>query len=138
MRTGMHKSQRERGAAALEFALVLPVFLILIFGLVDFGRMLNDQIQVTNAAREAVRMEALALPGSAQARVNASTPLGAAATIASSTPCSSSSQPTDSASATVTYNFSFITPVGSIMGLVLPASHGVVQLSSTASMRCGG
>jgi len=35
---------RDRGAAAVEFALLLPVLLLLVFGIIDFGRALNAQI----------------------------------------------------------------------------------------------
>src|SRR6185312_11491700 len=47
--------ERERGAAAVEFALVLPVLLMLIFGIIDFGRMLAAKIVITEAAREGAR-----------------------------------------------------------------------------------
>ncbi len=52
-------ARRDRGAAAVEFVLVLPVLLLLVFGIVDFGRMLNAQIVVTEAAREGARAAAL-------------------------------------------------------------------------------
>jgi Flp pilus assembly protein TadG len=45
----------ERGAAAVEMALVLPVLLLLIGGIVDFGRAYFTQIMLTNAAREGAR-----------------------------------------------------------------------------------
>ena len=40
-----------RGAAAVEFALVLPVLFTILLGCVDFGRMGHGYIAVTNAAR---------------------------------------------------------------------------------------
>lgn len=49
----------DRGAAAVEFALVLPVLIILILGLIEFGRVFNVQISITNAAREAARSMAI-------------------------------------------------------------------------------
>jgi Flp pilus assembly protein TadG len=52
-----HKSQR--GAAALEFALVFPVLLLLLIGIVDFGMLMGAQTQVANAAREGGRAGAL-------------------------------------------------------------------------------
>ncbi len=45
----------EGGAAAVEFALVVPLLLTLLFGIIEFGAAYNAQILVTNAAREAVR-----------------------------------------------------------------------------------
>ena len=53
---------RERGATAVEFALLLPVLLLLLFGIVDFGRALNAQITLTQAAREGARLAALNQP----------------------------------------------------------------------------
>src|SRR5438477_589960 len=41
----------DRGAAAVEMALVLPLLLFVIFGLIEFGRMLNTQLTLTEAAR---------------------------------------------------------------------------------------
>ena len=49
----------ERGAAAVEMALVLPVLLFLLMGMIDFGRAYNAQIQLSAAAREGVRLASL-------------------------------------------------------------------------------
>jgi Flp pilus assembly protein TadG len=43
------------GAAAVEFALVLPVLLLMVMGILDFGRALNIHHVVTDASREAAR-----------------------------------------------------------------------------------
>jgi Flp pilus assembly protein TadG len=42
---------RRRGAAALEFAIVAPVLVLLVFGCVDLGRSIATYIIVSNAAR---------------------------------------------------------------------------------------
>ena len=52
-------ARTERGAAAVELAIILPVLLLVIGGIIDFGRFFYTQIQVTNAAREGARMAAL-------------------------------------------------------------------------------
>lgn len=46
---------RERGAAAVEMAIVLPLLLLILGGLVDFGRLYYTQLVLTNAAREGAR-----------------------------------------------------------------------------------
>ncbi len=46
-----HVPPRRRGLAAAEFALVLPVFVVLVLGCVDFGRAVHAQVALTNAAR---------------------------------------------------------------------------------------
>jgi Flp pilus assembly protein TadG len=63
----------ERGAELIEFAMVLPLLLMLIFGIVDFGFMFQRYLVVTNAAREGARMASLPnyQPAQVQARVNA-------------------------------------------------------------------
>ncbi|WP_338145193.1 TadE family protein [Cryobacterium mannosilyticum] len=49
----------ERGAAAIEFALILPILVILVFGVIEFGLVFNAQISITNAAREGARYMAI-------------------------------------------------------------------------------
>ncbi len=43
------------GAAMMEMAIVLPVLLLLVFGIIEYGRLYNNQVTLTHAAREAVR-----------------------------------------------------------------------------------
>lgn len=45
----------ERGASAVEFALILPVLLVLIFGIIDYGFFFFDAIGLRQGAREAAR-----------------------------------------------------------------------------------
>ncbi len=52
-------SLRRRGAAAVEMALITPVFLMLVFGIIEFGRGMMVSNMVTNAAREGARMAVL-------------------------------------------------------------------------------
>ncbi|MHC4876134.1 MAG: TadE/TadG family type IV pilus assembly protein [Planctomycetota bacterium] len=47
---------RRRGAAVLEMALVLPIFFMVVLGIVEFGRAMMVGQMVTNAAREATRL----------------------------------------------------------------------------------
>lgn len=53
------KCLNDRGAVAVEFALVLPVLLLALVGVVEFGRVFNAQIVLTNAAREGARTFAI-------------------------------------------------------------------------------
>lgn len=55
----MRRQAGEDGAVAVEFALLLPLLLALIFGIIEFGFIFNTQIALTQAAREGVRVEAL-------------------------------------------------------------------------------
>jgi Flp pilus assembly protein TadG len=49
------RGERSRGQALVEFALVLPLFLLLIFGLIDLGRAVYAQNAISEGAREAAR-----------------------------------------------------------------------------------
>lgn len=63
MWTGRHRMMRhrrpERGAAAVEFALILPILLTLVFGIIEFGWAFGQQVSLGNAAREAARTMAI-------------------------------------------------------------------------------
>ncbi|NCO32333.1 MAG: hypothetical protein AUJ92_03430 [Armatimonadetes bacterium CG2_30_59_28] len=50
--------KRNRGTAAVEFALALPFMLLVLAGIVDFGRAYSMRVTLTNAAREGARYAA--------------------------------------------------------------------------------
>ncbi|MBR8346349.1 TadE/TadG family type IV pilus assembly protein [Burkholderia ambifaria] len=45
----------QRGVAVVEFALVLPLLLLILFGIIEFGLLMFDQAVITNASREGAR-----------------------------------------------------------------------------------
>ena len=45
--------------AAVEFALVVPIFLLLVFGIIEFGRVMMVQQVLVNASREGARRAVL-------------------------------------------------------------------------------
>lgn len=45
----------QRGASAVEFALVLPLLIVLTFGIIEFGLLMYNYQVITNAAREGAR-----------------------------------------------------------------------------------
>lgn len=62
----MRSIKKEDGQSALEFALILPILLIVVCGIIDFGWLLYNQLALSNTARESARY----------AVVNSSTTLG--------------------------------------------------------------
>ncbi len=50
-----NKTRKHKGQALVEIALVLPILLMLVLGIIEFGRILNAYIMVSNASREAAR-----------------------------------------------------------------------------------
>ena len=125
----------DRGAAAVEFALVLPLLLLIVFGIIDFGRALNTQITLTQAAREGVRLAALGQPGVVSQTQAAATGLSpVSVTVAS---CPADAGPTDNAVVTVSYTFSFITPVGAIAGFFGGSGFGSdITMTAQGVMPC--
>src|SRR3972149_4156509 len=50
---------RRAGAAAVEFAVVAPIFFLVVLGIIEFGRMAMVEQVITNAAREGARVGVL-------------------------------------------------------------------------------
>lgn len=59
------RARGSRGQATVEMALVLPILLLLIVGLVDAARMAGALLSVQHAAREAVRLGITGAPDAA-------------------------------------------------------------------------
>lgn len=121
----------DSGAAAVELALVLPFLLLLVCGVVDFGRAYNAQITLSNAARESVRVWAL---GGTQDEVRAraiETAVGlddTQVTFDSATECTFG----DTTTIGVTASFTFITP------MIAELAPSISRLGTNGVMRCGG
>jgi TadE-like protein len=123
MSQARRRRSRDRGAAAVEAALVLPLLLMIIFGIIDFGRMLNAQIRVTEAAREAAR--AVSLGQSPE-------PVTAALDITEPLSVSGCSGGAANATVEVTYEFEFVTP----FALMADFAADSFDLTSTGVMPC--
>jgi len=59
MRSLTRRMKSARGAELIEFALVFPLLLLVVLGIVDFGFLFQRMEVVTNAAREAARIRVL-------------------------------------------------------------------------------
>ena len=125
----------DRGAAAVEFALLLPVLLLLVFGIIDLGRALNAQITLTQAAREGARLAALSEANVVSRTQTAATGLsGVTVTV---TACPSGGEGTSDATVQVSYPFTFITPLGAIAKLFGDSGPGSsLTLTATGVMAC--
>lgn len=58
----IHKITEERGAAAVEFAIILPLLVVFVFGIIEFSIMFYDKAVITNASREGARYGMLFTP----------------------------------------------------------------------------
>ena len=130
---------RDRGAAAVEFAIVLPLLLFLVYGLIDFGRALNAQITLTQAAREGVRLDALGQPNVISRTRAAATGLSQVSVSVTACPAGAGSSGASAADASVqvSYPFSFVTPLGAIASLFGgPGPGSSMTLTATGVMAC--
>jgi Flp pilus assembly protein TadG len=53
------RNNRQRGQALVEFTIILPILLLVLYGIFQFGVTFNHYIQVTSAAREGARKAAV-------------------------------------------------------------------------------
>lgn len=53
------RRKKRRGTSVVEFAVVAPVFFLLVFGMIEYGRMIMVQQVLTNASREGARRAVL-------------------------------------------------------------------------------
>ncbi|MGA1839213.1 MAG: TadE/TadG family type IV pilus assembly protein [bacterium] len=56
----------KRGAAAVEFAIILPILISLVLGICEFGFLLYNQQVITNASREGARAGIVSRPPTAR------------------------------------------------------------------------
>ena len=128
----------ERGAELVEFALVLPLLLVVFGGIVDFGLMLQRHQVLSNAAREGARLAVL--PGYAEADVQArvqdyvrqgiADPTATPSTTLQTVPLTPGSGPTfDAAQVTVSFTDSFL-----ILGPIVNLAGGNWTAGSTLTL----
>lgn len=122
------RERSERGAALVEFAFVLPVLLLIILGIIDFGRAYGAKQELIHATREGVRVYAVTqLNGeAADAFWSGATGLDPAR-VSLSIPGDGSCTPGEPTQVSATYDFNFI---------ALPFAS--IDITSEAVMRCGG
>ena len=58
-RLRLRRDRDQRGAVVVEFALIVPLLLLIVFGILDFGYMLNRTTIVSNASRDGARTASL-------------------------------------------------------------------------------
>lgn len=56
---GRHRPRGDRGVALVEFALVAPLLLLLLFGAIDFAWVFAQNVDLKNGAREGARLAAV-------------------------------------------------------------------------------
>ena len=121
-----------RGQGLVEFALVVPIFLVLLFGMVEFGRVWMTKNIITGAAREAVRRYAVIPYDNNMAQIWADNILLSAGLDLSRRTIRIYSDPVDNniMITDVTYNFPVI-----IFGFIPGLPTNSILLSTSTTMR---
>ncbi|MBE0609906.1 MAG: pilus assembly protein [Dehalococcoidia bacterium] len=134
--------QTEAGQSLVEFTMILPIFLVLMFGLIDFGRAFYTWLLVTNAAREGARVAAVqADSATVQDRIYDS--------FCSNYPSDCSLDPAKldidpdniqglrgtAVSINLAYDFEFVTPLGSMLKLIGGSDLAAPTITAHSSMR---
>ena len=123
--------KKNKGQSMVETALVLPVILLILLGIVDFGFLFNNYLVIDNASREGARSAAV---GSTDTVIT-STVKGMTASLNQAklkttiNPAGSGRVKGSQVTVTVEYDYSLLTP---IIGLVIP---NPVHLTANTVMR---
>jgi len=139
----IRRGRSEEGAQLVEFALVLPLLLLVLLGIAEMGFMFQRYEVVTNAAREGARLAVLPGygPTDVQARVNAYVSSGRVPINGGNPnvlvenvaiPVSGGRPPISAKRVTVTYTytFQFLNALSAFFG-----SHAAIPLKAVSEMR---
>ncbi|WP_270181368.1 TadE family protein [Alkalihalobacillus sp. CinArs1] len=119
----------EKGQSMVEFALVLPVLIVLLFGIVDFGRIFHAYLTIDHASREAARSASV---GEDDATIRAvavdnATSINLSGSQVSISPGGKKTSGSE-VRITISHNIDFLTPV-------IASLTGPIDLTSTTAMR---
>ena len=119
--------KNNKGQTIVEFALVVPVFLIVLFGTIEFGNMWHSMNVLSGAAREGVRIAAVSAPDVNRVETTVNNYLNASnindATITVTGPNSSSEV---QVTIQMTYNPIFLG--------IIPGINEAIQMTRSATM----
>jgi len=127
------RKKKQLGQSLVEFALVLPILLLTIMGVVEFGRIFMTQQVITNASREGAR--AAILPGNTEAEVyeTVSSYMSSAGLVSGlsleTSNVGENVQPGTRTSVTVRYDLPILT------GSIIPGLGETILLENTTVMR---
>jgi len=127
----MKRLKNQKGQSLVEFAMILPLLLLLVMAIIEFGIMLNSYLAINNAAREGARA---GIVGSSSTEIqnmiiSASPGLDAGDLTIAITPDDGSRRAGDTLTVKVTYNYHFTIP---ILSSIL---NNAVSFNAQVSMR---
>jgi Flp pilus assembly protein TadG len=124
-------ARNSRGQSVVEFALVLPLLFVLVFGITEFGRAWMQMNLMTSAAREGARLAVVTAPdvGRVTARVQEVCDAGRINPTLITVSGPDATDPDRRVTVTVEANFQVVT------GTILNTFSGTIPLRATATMR---
>ena len=127
----MRNLKNQKGQALVELAIILPILLMLVMGILQFGMMLNSYLTIENAAREGARAGII---GSSDAEIqnliiSTSPSLNPKNLTVSITPTEINRKSGNTLTVKVTYNYDLIVPIISSL------FNNMVVLNGQTSMR---
>ncbi len=142
----VHSRCGDGGAAAVEFAIVVPVLLIILLALIDFGRLFFGQVSLAAASREGARAASVGrAEGDVDSIIQSSAPgvarvssLGTTTALARQGGTCSGAVGDQTASVTVSVPFDWVTPVELLQFYDPDSTLGEITLSSESEMLCVG
>ena len=140
------RARDQRGAIAVEFALIVPILLLLVLGILEFGLAYHSWDGTQNAAREGARLGAVS-PNEAeiearvrgttsfldQAQLDVTIECGTTGGVFAACPASADWEAGDIVRVTVDYGYDFITPLPNFVGL-----GAQMEMQSVAEARFEG
>lgn len=125
------------GQSLVEFTLILPLLLVLLFAIVDFGRAFYTWNSLSNAAREGARVAAVQ-GNNAQVDAAVTSAMGGLPTSSPTlqrTYNNVGGQKGQTVTITLNYQFTYVTPISPLLSLIGGSSIANPTLTSTSAMR---
>jgi Flp pilus assembly protein TadG len=139
--------KNQKGASAVEFAIILPLLVVFVFGIIEFGILFYDKAVVTNASREGARagivfkpdprvditeIENVVLNYCGNWLITFGSGPGPSITVPSGA-CANSG---DELAVTVTYQYEFLVLPNFLTNFFSGSMPGTTDLSAVTRMRC--
>ena len=102
----------EKGQSMVEFAMIVPILLLIVVGIIEFGFMFSGFLTLTNASREAARAISLGATdaNAIQRAKDSSMQLDGTQMVVVIDPNSGTRQQGDMVTVTISYEYDFLTP----------------------------
>jgi Flp pilus assembly protein TadG len=131
MKKREERGRRIRGQALVEFAMVLTILTMIVFGVIEWGRLWMTANALTSAAREGVRVAAVTAPDQNQVR-NAVQRVMSAANLSGYTVTTSGPDGNNEVRVTVQMDYSVLT------NSIVPGLNGTIRITRSSIMRWEG